>query len=157
MTICRRFSRMRLHARVARVLEAVYGGDADRHAAELAEHYGLSSEGEDLRRAVLYSERAAAHARAVSAFAEAARLLEHALTVHVAVDPDDVSRRCDLLLGLGQALNDAGEARQVLDVVAPEAFALADRLHDDARAGPRVPARARRPLHRGLFARARRP
>ena len=64
------------------------------------------------------------HATAVSAAGEAARLLEHALAIQEVVAPDDRALRCDLLTGQGQALNDAGESRRVLDEVAPEAFAL---------------------------------
>ena len=50
------------------------------------------------------------------------------------LDPDDKDKRCDLLLALGEALELAGEPRRVLDVVAPEALALAEDLGDSIRA-----------------------
>jgi DNA-binding CsgD family transcriptional regulator len=46
----------------------------------------------------------------------------------------DDSRKCDLLLGLGEALLAAGEIERVLEEVAPAALALAQIVGDDARA-----------------------
>ena len=126
--------RMRLHPQVARVLEAQYGQRADEHAGELAEHFARSADADDLRTAIDYCRRAADHASTVYAPAEGARLLEYALAIQEVVAPDDLALRCDLLTDQGRALADAGEARRVLDEVAPHAFALAEGLDDADRA-----------------------
>jgi DNA-binding CsgD family transcriptional regulator len=126
--------RLRRHPQVGRALEELYGPRCDDHAAELAEHFARSTSGDDLGRALEYSRRAAAHALAVSAAGEAARLLAHALAIQEVLAPDDRALRCDLLIDAGQVLTDAGQARQVLDEVAPEAFRLAETLADAERA-----------------------
>jgi DNA-binding CsgD family transcriptional regulator len=126
--------RLRLHPRAGRALEAHYGPRADAHAGELAEHFARSTEPADLSRALAHSRRGAAHATRVSAPGEAARLLAHALVLQEEAAADDQALRCDLLTELGQALNDAGEARRVLDEVAPTAYALAEALGDADRA-----------------------
>src|SRR5262249_60717250 len=98
----------------------------------------------DLARALDYSRRAAALALAVSAAGEAGRLLEHALAIQEVLAPDDRALRCDLLIDAGQALSDAGEARRVLDDVAPEAFRLGG-----GPAGPERASARRRPATAG--------
>jgi hypothetical protein len=50
------------------------------------------------------------------------------------LNPADSEKRCDLLLALGEAMLPADEARRVSETVAPEAFALAERNRDSARA-----------------------
>jgi serine/threonine protein kinase/class 3 adenylate cyclase len=127
--------RIRLHQQVARALEAQYAARLAEHAGELAEHYAHSSDAADLAKAVEYGEMAAARARAVYAYSEAARLLEQALEVQEVLDPDDRAKRCDLLLALGEALMPAGEPRRASDEVAPAAFELAEAMDDRARAG----------------------
>jgi predicted ATPase/DNA-binding CsgD family transcriptional regulator len=126
--------RIRLHQQVARELETVHGRRLNQHAAELAEHYAYSSEGADLAKAVRFGELAARHAADVFAYGEAARHLERALVVQELADPDDIARRCDLLLALSEALFPAGETDRVIDQTAPEALQLADRLGDPRRA-----------------------
>ena len=126
--------RMRLHPQVARVLEAQYSQRSDEHAGELAEHFSRSADADDLRAAIDYCRRAARHASTVYAPAEGARLLEYALAIQEVVAPDDLALRCDLLTDRGRALADAGEARRVLDEIAPRAYALAEGLDDAERA-----------------------
>jgi DNA-binding CsgD family transcriptional regulator len=126
--------RIAQHTRVARALEDQYGPRADDHAAELAEHFAHSAATDDLRKALMYSRRAAAQATAVYADGEAARLLGHALAIQNTVAPDDAPLRCDLLTARGWALNDAGEPRRALDEVASVAFGLAEELGDAERA-----------------------
>jgi DNA-binding CsgD family transcriptional regulator len=125
--------RLRRHPQVARALETLYGPRCDDHAAELAEHFARSMDADDLATALDYSRRAAAHALTVSAAGEAGRLLEHALALQEVLAADDRALRCDLLIDAGQALTDAGQARRVLDEVAPEAFRLAEALADAGR------------------------
>jgi class 3 adenylate cyclase/tetratricopeptide (TPR) repeat protein len=126
--------RMRLHQQVARSLEDVHARRLEEHAAELADHYALSLDSSDLAKAVPYGEMAAGRATEVFAYGEAARQLERAVTVQDLVNPDDVAKRCDLLLALGEALFAAGEADRVIASVAPEALALADVVGDRGRA-----------------------
>ena len=126
--------RLRQHQLLARALEGHYAGRLEEHATELAEHFSHSTDREDLVKAVHYSELAARRAMDVSAYGEAARLLEQALEVQEVLDPADRARRCDLLITFGQALWPAGEPRRVLDDVAPAALALAEELGDRLRA-----------------------
>ncbi|HEY3078494.1 MAG TPA: AAA family ATPase [Chloroflexota bacterium] len=126
--------RGRLHRQVGRALEAVYAARRPEHAGELAEHFARSADPSDLASAVAYGELAAQRAMAVCAYGEAVRLLEQALRVQNAADAADRARRCDLLLGLADALDAAGEPRRAVDVVAPEALVLAEALGDSDRA-----------------------
>ena len=125
--------RIRLHQQVARALEKVYGTMLDDHAAELADHYAHSSDPSDLRKAVSYGEKAAARASSVWAFSEAANLLDQALNVHGIIDPEDKLKRCDLLLGLAEALIWASEPRKALDTAISEAFSIAEADGDHSR------------------------
>ncbi|HEY32030.1 MAG TPA: AAA family ATPase [Dehalococcoidia bacterium] len=126
--------RNRLHQQVAQALEEVYKTRLDEHAAELAEHFSYSSDAADLRKAVSYGEMAAQRAMDIYAYREAVRLLEQALKVQGVLDPDDRSKRCDILLALSEAHILAGEARRALDAELPEAFSLAEAIQDSSRA-----------------------
>jgi DNA-binding CsgD family transcriptional regulator len=126
--------RIRLHQMVAHALEEVHQRRLEEHAAELAEHYAFYSDTLNLAKAVQYGEVAARNATEVFAYSEAARRLDRACVVQDLVDPDDLAKRCDLLLALGEALFPDGENERVIARVAPEAFALAERLGDRSRA-----------------------
>jgi DNA-binding CsgD family transcriptional regulator len=126
--------RIRLHQQVAHALEEVYRTGMEEHAAELAEHYAFSSDPMDLAKAVHYGALAARRATDVFAYGEAARQLERTLVVLDLADPEDTSRRCDLLLALGEALWPAGETERVIARVAPDAYALAETQGDRSRA-----------------------
>ena len=119
--------RIRLHRQVGEALEEVY-------SSRLAEHFSNSSDDIGLGKALEYGEMAPERATSVYAYGEAARLVEQALDVLEVLDPDDGTRRCDLLLSLGGALLPAGELRRVMDAVAPEAFTLAEAVSDRIRA-----------------------
>jgi eukaryotic-like serine/threonine-protein kinase len=123
--------RLRLHNEVAHALEQHYGARLGEHAAELAEHFSHSSTEEDLRKAVHYGELAATRAAGVYAHGEAARLLEQALQVQDVLDPNDGAKRFGLMDGLANALLSAGEPKRVAGEIAPEMFAIAERLGDD--------------------------
>jgi tetratricopeptide (TPR) repeat protein len=125
--------RLRLHQEVARALEAQYGARREDHAAELAEHFSQSTDRADLAKAVEYGEQAAQRAMSVYAYAEAASHLERCLAVQEVLDPYDKSKRCDLLLALGEALMPAGEPLRVGREIALEAFQLAETLGDASR------------------------
>jgi tetratricopeptide (TPR) repeat protein len=121
--------RLRLHGDVAHALEQLYAHRLEEHAGELAEHYAFSTNTGDLEKAVHYGELPAR--RAVYAFAhgEAVRVLERVLQIQELIHPDDIGRRCDLLLALGEALFPSGETSRALQI-APEAFSLAEKLKD---------------------------
>jgi DNA-binding CsgD family transcriptional regulator len=124
--------RVRMHQEVASALERQYADRLEEHAAELAEHCGQSADREHLEKAVHYGELAAQRATTVYAYGEAARLLEQALAVLAVLDPNDHTRRCNLLLALGEAQMPRGDPRTVADTIALEAFALAEALQDPA-------------------------
>ncbi len=126
--------RLRLHQQVARALEEVHARHLEEHAAELAEQYAFSSDAANLAKAVSYGELAARRATEVFAYGEAVRQLERALAVQELVDPDDLAKRCDLLLALGDALLASGETDRAIAHAAPHALALADSLNDRSRA-----------------------
>jgi DNA-binding CsgD family transcriptional regulator len=126
--------RIRLHQQVAHALEELYRARLEEHAAELAEHYGFSSNTTDLSKALRFAELAARRASDVFAYGEAARHLEQALAALDLADPGDQLKRCDLLLALGEALWPAGETQRVIDRVAPDALSLAQALGDRNRA-----------------------
>jgi tetratricopeptide (TPR) repeat protein len=126
--------RIRLHQQVARALEQVYASRLQEHAAELAEHFSYSSEAADLTKAVHYGEMAAQRATDVYDYGETVRLLQQALKVQEVLDPNDKSKRCDLLVALGWALTWAGEPRRAIDVEYSEALSLAEQIGDNDRA-----------------------
>jgi DNA-binding CsgD family transcriptional regulator len=127
--------RIRLHQQVGRAIEEVYERRLEEHAAELAEHYGQSTESADLEKALRYSELAAQRAMQVFAYGEAVRHLEQAIRTQEALDPENRGKRCDLLLALAEAMLPLEEPSRVTWSVAPEAFALAESIPDAARAG----------------------
>jgi tetratricopeptide (TPR) repeat protein len=126
--------RLRLHQQVARSLESLYARHLKEHAAELAEHFSHSTDPTDLAKAVFYAEMAAKKATDVYAYGEAVRLLEQALKVQQVLDPEDKTKRCDLLLALGDALLLAGDYQRVVGSEAPQALSLAEDISDNTRA-----------------------
>jgi tetratricopeptide (TPR) repeat protein len=126
--------RLKLHQQVARSLEALYAKRLEGHATELAEHFSHSTDPADLAKAVSYGEMAAKRATDVYAYGEAVRLLEQALKVQEVLDPEDKTKRCDLLLALGDALILAGEHQRIIATEAPQALSLAEAIADNTRA-----------------------
>jgi tetratricopeptide (TPR) repeat protein len=126
--------RLKLHRQVARSLESIYAKSLEGHATELAEHFSHSTDPADLKKAVEYAEMAARKATDVYAYGEAIRLLEQALKVQDVLDSEDKTRRCDLLLALGDALLLAGEHQRVVNIEAQQALALAEAITDKPRA-----------------------
>ena len=122
--------RIRLHQLIGSAIEEVHAGRLEEHAGELAEHFANSSDPRDLEKALRYAEMAARSAVAVYAYMEAVRLTEHAIEVQEVLDPEDMAKRCSLLLGLGAALMPAGGPRRAFEVIAPQALILAEALDD---------------------------
>ena len=122
--------RVRLHKTVGEAIEKAYPDRLVDYAAELADHFTNAPAIEDLAKAVAYGEMAARQAQSVYAYGEAVRLLEQAIQVQEVVDPQYKAKRCDMLLSLAEALMPAGEPQRVMDVVAPQAFDLAEAIAD---------------------------
>src|SRR5205814_8079274 len=98
--------------------------------AELAEHFSQSTEEADLEKAVRYGELAAQRAMQVFAYGEAVRHLEQALRAQEVLNPEDRAKRCEVTLGLADALGPAGNPAAALNR-ADEAFLLSEALGDD--------------------------
>ncbi|MFC1947883.1 tetratricopeptide repeat protein, partial [Chloroflexota bacterium] len=80
--------------------------------------------------AVLYGEMAAVKAENVFAYGEAVRLWEHTIKAQKSVDSSGLKKLCDLLLSLGDALLNEGDAKRILEIEAPRAWSLAQSIPD---------------------------
>ncbi|MGH9042058.1 MAG: ATP-binding protein [Acidimicrobiia bacterium] len=102
--------RLRLHLRIGEVIES--RPDADAHITELAHHFSEAAGLGEIVRAVDYARRAGDRAREGLAFEEAASYYERALaSLELEHRPDEVLR-CELQIGLGDALTRAGDKRR---------------------------------------------
>jgi serine/threonine protein kinase/tetratricopeptide (TPR) repeat protein len=118
--------RNQLHIRIAKTLEELFTTRLPDHAVELAEHFSHSTYPEDLSKAVHFGRMAAERATSVFDYGEAVRLLQQTLQFQEVLDPDNKTKKVELLLDLSEALVNAGEPRQALDSELPAAFALAE-------------------------------
>ncbi len=100
--------RARIHRRVGEVLEA---SGAEKHLTALALHFTRAAGSQDAAKAIEYARRAGAQASTMLAHEEAAEHYAHALEVQERFGSEDVARRCELLLLLGEARVRAGERR----------------------------------------------
>ena len=123
--------RARLHLRIAEALEEICGSDPGPRLAELAHHWSAATASIDPAKAMDYSRRAAERALAELAPNEALRWFENALDMESQRAEHDPRDRCDILIGLGQAQRQAGEA--VYRSTLLEAARLARELGDGAR------------------------
>jgi class 3 adenylate cyclase len=105
-----RTRRARLHLRVAEALESICGDDPGDRLRELAHHWSEALEPADGGRAVDYSRRAGERALAELAPDEALRWFSHALHLLEEREADDPRLRIELMIGLGQAQRDGGDA-----------------------------------------------
>jgi DNA-binding SARP family transcriptional activator len=95
--------RIGLHRLAGEALEKLYAEDPDPHLAEIAHHFFDAAAGGEVERAVDYARRAGDHAMALLAYEEAARLYQQGLLALGLKEPVDLSTRCELMLGLGDA------------------------------------------------------
>ena len=126
-----RTRRARLHQRVAEALEEQCGEQPGERLGELAAHWAAAVVSTDTAKALQYAQQAAEHALAALAPDEAARWYQHALELHSQAARGDHFERCELLIGLGQAQRQIGNAafRQTL----LDAAYLAQQLGDSDR------------------------
>ena len=121
--------RVRLHARIAEGLEALYGVDAEAHAAELAHHFAQAQTSTGPGKLVNYSLLAGEHALAAYAYEDAIAHFERGLVARditlsgTKAASDD--QAADLLFGLARAQSTAAEGHQLA-----EAFATISRAFE---------------------------
>ncbi len=130
--------RVRLHRRIAEVLEEAYGPSTDAHLAELAYHFVQAAQARTARsgeseappagpKAVDYARRAGDAAARSLAYEEAARLYRMALAVLDTDDVHDDQSRVETLLALGDVQARAGELDEARETFL-QAAGLAHRL-----------------------------
>jgi class 3 adenylate cyclase/tetratricopeptide (TPR) repeat protein len=112
--------RVRLHQRIAEVIEEICGDDREAHLEELAHHF---LEAQQLERAIDYSSKAAHRAASLMAYEEAAEMYASALGALELKTPTPARHHAELLVQLAQAHSRAGAGR-----AAEETFRRAARL-----------------------------
>ncbi|HEX2048848.1 MAG TPA: BTAD domain-containing putative transcriptional regulator [Acidimicrobiales bacterium] len=120
--------RAQLHRRVGEALEAVFATRLGEHLPELAHHFSAAAELGGAAKAVHYSQLAGDRALGLLAHDEAADHYQRALDL---LGEDDLRRRCDLLLALGEAQKRCGAPAHRATLL--EAARLADGLGDAER------------------------
>jgi tetratricopeptide (TPR) repeat protein len=123
----RNLERVRLHRRVADVLETLYARNVEPHLAELAHHFLEGLPGGDVDKAIAYAIRAADRDNAQMAYTEAAVQFERALQAFELLDPPDERRRCELLVAMGETRWAAGRPERAGESL-EEAAGIAERL-----------------------------
>ena len=123
-----RTRRALLHRQVAEALEERCGDQPGERLGELAGHWAAAVVSTDTAKATHYARLAGEHALSQLAPHEAARWYRQALELHDRSPGGDRSERCELLIGLGEAQRQIGNAefRQTL----LDAAALAEELND---------------------------
>jgi tetratricopeptide (TPR) repeat protein len=121
--------RTRLHHRVGVALEDLDPDHPEAQISALALHFTRAADDEHAERAIRYALQAGEQATAMLANEEAAEHYARALAVLERCDPEDMVRRCDLMLRLGEARVRGGE-RPLAWQTFREAAVLAGRLGD---------------------------
>ncbi len=123
--------RARLHHSVAEALEELCGGDPGARVSELAYHWASATTAVDVLKATAYARMAGERALSELAPDEALRWFTQALELLDQSGAERNSDRCELLIGLGEAQRQIGEAdfRETLLAAA----VLARELGDDGR------------------------
>jgi tetratricopeptide (TPR) repeat protein len=105
--------RIRLHGQVGDALERRWADSPDRHAPELALHFGEAAtlSAAHARRAVHYSRLAAEQAEAVAGWDEARHHYQRCLDLLADTSDDLGEDRADLLVRLGRCARDSGDSR----------------------------------------------
>jgi DNA-binding SARP family transcriptional activator len=101
--------RVELHREAGESLERLYATDPEPHLAELAHHFAEAAIADDRAKALDYTRRAGERAAALLAYEDAARLFNAALQLLGAEGREHSATRCELLLGLGDALARSGD------------------------------------------------
>ena len=122
----------RMHRRIAEALEERLGPEPGARVSELAHHWAKAGGEGDSRKPISYARQAGERAMAELAPDEALRWFSQALDLEGRQPERDPAERCDLLIGLGTAQLQVGEAafRETL----LEAAGIASDLGDGERA-----------------------
>ncbi len=123
--------RARIHRLVAEALEELCGSDPGARISELAYHWAQATAPLDVLKAIAYARLAGERALSELAPDEALRWFTQALELLGEAGEEHAGERCELLIGLGEAQRQVGEAdfRETL----LEAAATARELGDDDR------------------------
>jgi DNA-binding winged helix-turn-helix (wHTH) protein/tetratricopeptide (TPR) repeat protein len=108
--------RVRMHRELGELLEEVYRAAPEPHLDVLAHHFFQAAPGGDVDKAVDYAARAGRAAVRLFGYEDAADWFTRALQALDLRAPDDPERRCDLLLELGSAYDQAGERQRMREV-----------------------------------------
>jgi class 3 adenylate cyclase len=103
--------RVELHKAVGEALEEAYDARIESHLGELAHHFAQAAPAGVADKAADYAWWAGERAAQLYAYEDAVAHYRGALALFAAID-DDPTRRCELLLALGEALWRAGDAAQ---------------------------------------------
>jgi predicted ATPase/class 3 adenylate cyclase len=104
-----RTRRARLHLKVATQLEALGSTETDARLGELAHHWSAAVQPSVLGKALYYAGRAGERALASLAPVQARQWFERALELDEQSGEHDDARRCQLMIGLGEAQRQSGE------------------------------------------------
>jgi predicted ATPase len=104
-----------LHRRIGETLEDLYSVNLEPYLARLALHFGEAAPHGDVDKAIDYALRAGERDDTLLAYEEAARHFTMALQALTLQEPVNASKRCQLLLALGNAQRKAGEFPQALE------------------------------------------
>ena len=153
--------KVRLHARIAGVLEEFYGGDAEAHAAELVHHFAEAATVTGNEKFVQYSLAAGERALAAYAHGEALGYFQRGLAAKqgqststeaseaslraVSVEPAKDAETAGLFAGLGQAQAATLERNRIGEAVA--SLSLAFDYHAQVQDIDRVVAIAEQPFY----------
>jgi class 3 adenylate cyclase/tetratricopeptide (TPR) repeat protein len=136
--------RARLHRRVAEALEQCLGAEPGARVSELAHHWAKATTAVDLDKAVTYARMAGERALHDLAPDEALRWFEQALELRDQSTELDLRERCEILIGLGDAQRQTGDAAYRDTLL--EASGIASVLAD-----AELTARAALANNRGIF------
>jgi hypothetical protein len=120
-----------LHRRIGETIEHLHSGSIEAHLPELAHHFGEAAAGGGLQKAVDYAVRAAQRADQLLAFEDAAMHYQRALQMLELGETPDDRRRCEVLIALGEAQLDSGDAARAAETcrqALPAARALNDAM-----------------------------
>ncbi len=124
--------RVRFHHAIALAMERAYAGALDRYVNEVALHFFMGAPLGDADKALRYSVAAGERALRLLAFEETVGHFTRALEICELYTPEDAPTRCDLLMGLAEAQNRAGDSTEA-NVTVSRAADLARAMGDAER------------------------
>ena len=120
--------RKELHERIGLAIEESYPERLEEFYEVLAYHY---SESDNLEKAVEYGEKAGYRALNIYAHEDSVKIFEQTIEMQENLDSENKIKKCDLQIGLCDALISAGKPRRILDKEAPLTLFLAEDMGDN--------------------------